>query len=90
ARIVRYLRLPEEEKTALAAALRARAITVSEALGRDPGEGAVVKALTEGFAQALGVRLVPGDLTEGERARAALLRAERYLEEVRWSSEPAR
>ena len=79
ARIVRYLRLPEEERDALRAALRARAITLSEALGHDPGEEAVVAALAEGFAQALGVRLVPGDLTEGERQRAARLRAERYV-----------
>ncbi|MGQ9459194.1 MAG: hypothetical protein ACUVS5_13050, partial [Anaerolineae bacterium] len=64
--------------------------TLSEALGRDPGEEAVVKALAEGFAQALDVRLVPGDLTEGERERAALLRAERYLEEIPWSSGRAR
>ncbi len=79
ARIVRYLRLPEGERDALRAALRARAITLSEALGHDPGEAAVVAALAEGFAQALDVRLVPGDLTEGERQRAARLRAERYV-----------
>lgn len=90
ARIVRYLRLPEDQKDALRAALRARAITLSEALGRDPGEETVVEALAEGFAQALDVRLVPGDLTEGEKERAALLRTERYLEEIPWSSGRAR
>lgn len=90
ARIVRYLRLPEEERSGLCAALQARAITLSDALGYDPGEEAVVEALAQGFAVALAVRLVPGDLTPRERERAALLRAERYLEEVPWSSGPAR
>ncbi|MBC7223673.1 MAG: lipoate--protein ligase family protein [Anaerolineae bacterium] len=77
-RIVRYLRLSEEERKALRAALRRRAITVGEALGYDPGEERVMHALAEGFARALQVRLEPGDLTAEERALAARLRAERY------------
>lgn len=79
ARIVHYLRLSEEEREALRVALRRRAITVGEALGHDPGVERVVCALTEGFARALGVRLEPGELTAEERARAALLRVERYM-----------
>ena len=78
ARLVHYLRMPEEERTALQAKLRQRAITLEEALGRPLPEATVVEALARGFSEALGVSLEPAELTAHEWRRAQELRLARY------------
>ncbi len=60
------------------ARVRARAITVEEALGRPVTWNEAADALAAGFAEALNLRLEPGDLTEEEKAWAGRLRAEKY------------
>jgi len=78
ARLVHYLRVPEAERQSLRTNLRQRAITLSEALGRDPQVDEVMEALASGFSQALHIGLEPGGLTDRERERAAQLRRTRY------------
>ncbi len=60
------------------ARVRARAITVEEALGRSVTWDEVADALAVGFAQALSLRLEPGGLTDEERVWADGLRVGRY------------
>ncbi len=68
------------------ARVRARAITIQEALGafglaqarRPVAWDEVADAVAAGFAEALNLRLEPGTLTDGERVRAEKLRAEKY------------
>ncbi|MBI3948794.1 MAG: lipoate--protein ligase family protein, partial [Armatimonadetes bacterium] len=60
----------------------ARATDLSRALGRRPSRDEVTDALAAGFAEALGARLVPGELTDEERALAAELRRERYANDA--------
>jgi len=79
ARIVDGLAFDDEaEREALRRALRRRAVTVAEVLGREVSFAAAVQALTEGFAAALNLKFVPGQLTAWERARAAELRETKY------------
>lgn len=61
----------------LAAHLRARLISLEEALGRPLAPGELATALRAGFEEAWGVRLTPGELTPAERARLPRLR-EKY------------
>jgi lipoate-protein ligase A len=60
------------------ARVRARATTVSGAVDRHVDWEEAAEALARGFAEALNLRLEPGELTEEERARAEELRAEKY------------
>ena len=77
-RIVTYLALPEAEREIQRQALRLRAITLKEVLGQAPPFPQVAQALASGFAQALNLTLVPGELTAYERALAAELSPSRY------------
>ncbi|NOZ28427.1 MAG: hypothetical protein GXP39_10300 [Chloroflexi bacterium] len=78
-RIVDCLAVPSEtRREALRTLLRRRALTVEAVLGRTPTFREVAQALAQGFAQALRLRLEPGDLLPLERELAADLRASRY------------
>jgi lipoate-protein ligase A len=77
-RIVDYLALSEPERTAQRRALRARACTLEKALGRRVPFAEAARALAEGFAEALNLRLVAGEITPDEQARAEELRRTRY------------
>jgi len=79
ARIVDGLAFDDEGKReTLRQALRRRAITVAQALGREVSLAEAAQALAEGFAAVLNLTLVPGELTAWERARAAELREMKY------------
>ena len=78
ARIIDFLRVPEEKREELKRELRERATSLGEALGRAVPFKEAARALAEGFAQALNLRLVPGGLSERELALAEQLRRERY------------
>ena len=96
-RIVDVLNLSDDEREAFRVALRARAITLEAALGRaissdgstelaevlarDKSFDEVARALADGFAQALNLELVPGELSPDEQARADVLRTEKYAAE---------
>jgi len=70
ARVARYLTFEDEtERAALAAHLRERATTLSEALGRPAGFAEVAAALRAGFAEAL--NLEPRDATYAPAELAA-------------------
>jgi len=58
--------------------VRARATTVERALSRPVSWEEAAEALIEGFAEALDLRLDPGDLTEEEQVAARALLAEKY------------
>ena len=58
--------------------VRARAITVERTIGRQVTFDAAARAMAEGFASALNLRLEPGELTGPERTRAEELRREKY------------
>ncbi len=71
ARVVNYLTFPDEQARAtLADRLRGHAITLGEALGRDITFEEVVPAMTQGFAAALTLDLIPGAPTPEELAAA--------------------
>lgn len=57
---------------------RQRALTLAQALGRAPAWGEVAAALETGFADALGLDIVPGELSAEEDADAAALLRDRY------------
>ena len=78
ARILDFLRVPEWRREELKRELRGRAISLGEALGRAVPFEEAARALAEGFAQALNLRLVPGGLSEHELALAEELRREKY------------
>jgi|YNPNPStandDraft_1061719.scaffolds.fasta_scaffold01077_5 lipoate-protein ligase A len=61
--------------------VRARATTLAEALARPVSWEEAAAALAEGFAQALNLHLVPGELTAEERAWAEQLYAGKYASE---------
>lgn len=63
------------------AVLSQAAVGVSEVLGRPVSFEELGDALVAGFAEALGVEMQPGQLTETEQARAAQLRSEKYATE---------
>ncbi len=62
--------------------VRARAITVERAIGRPVTFDAAARVMAEGFASALSLRLVPGDLTPQECAWAEELRRDKYASEA--------
>jgi lipoate-protein ligase A len=77
-RLFTVLRAPEGQRERLIRHLRRRATSVREELGRAVGYEEAREAFTRGFASALGLDLVPGDLTPGEVAAAAELTREKY------------
>ncbi len=79
ARIVDGLAFDDEmERDTLRDALRRRATTVAEVLGRDVSFAAAAQALAEGFSAALSLTLIPGKLSDGEHTRAAELHKTKY------------
>lgn len=74
ARIVDYLALSDVEREAQRRHVRLYATTLEEATGRILPFDRVAQSLAEGFAQALNLTLIPGELTEQERDLAADLR----------------
>lgn len=85
-RIVDYLRFADEaERQALRAALAARATTVEALLGRAVGFHEVAEAIAQGFAQALALDLIPGELSPAEIAAAQRLVDEKYGTEA-WTT----
>ena len=79
-RIVEGLAFADQaEREILRQALRRRASTVAEVLGREVSFAAAAEALAAGFAAALNLVLIPGPLTAWERARAAELRDTKYV-----------
>ncbi|MCS7010101.1 MAG: lipoate--protein ligase family protein [Anaerolineales bacterium] len=78
-RILQVLSFPEEEKRMRAIeALRARATTVESVLGRPVSWQEAAAAFQEAFARRLNLRLVEGELTAAEEARAHQLQIEKY------------
>jgi lipoate-protein ligase A len=77
-RIADVLSVPDAQRAEQRRAVRARATTLEDALGRSVAFSAAARALAEGFARALDVNLVPGGLTARERDLAAKLRQSRY------------
>ncbi len=78
-RLIDCLALPTAAARArLCAALRARAGTVEDFLGRPVSFAEAVHAIAQGFAQALHLRLEPGALTPYEQRLAEELRATKY------------
>jgi lipoate-protein ligase A len=77
-RIVACLALSDAEREAQRRDLRTRATTLAESLGRTVPFALVAQALADGFAEALDLTLIPGELTARERALAADLRSTRY------------
>ncbi len=73
-RIADVLRFPDEHaRKAARAAVRQRALTASEAAGREVGWWEAADAFRRGLAGVLGLRFVFGVLTEGELARVEAL-----------------
>ncbi len=79
AEIVECLALAPDEREELRRALRSRATTLKEALGRRVTFGEAALAMARGFARALNLELVPDGLTAEEQKLAVELR-EKYLE----------
>jgi lipoate-protein ligase A len=73
-RIVDYLAFSEAEREAQRTALRARACTLEEVLSRAVAFQDAAGALAEGWAGALDLALVPGELTAQERSHALKIR----------------
>lgn len=79
ARIVHLLRSPSEEhRVRLAVKLRESATTLAQAAGRIIPFDEVAQALSLGFAEALNLELIEGELTDWEHERAEQLRREKY------------
>jgi lipoyl(octanoyl) transferase len=69
ARVVPYLAYErEDERVALADHLRARATTLSDALGRAVSYDEAAEAMAQGFAEALNLTFEPGEPTRAELA----------------------
>ncbi len=78
-RITRVLHFPNEAARQQAALrLRQKACTLEEALGRRLSWETAAAAWAQAFRETFGLQLQPGQLTEEERARAAMLRREKY------------
>jgi lipoate-protein ligase A len=78
-RVVECLALPSEaEREALRRSLAAHATTVETLTGRQVTLQEAADALGAGFAAALDIELIPGDLTPTERAWVAELVTEKY------------
>jgi len=84
--IVSYLAMPDGERETQRCALGACALTLKEALGRALPFTQVAHALAVGFAKALNLTLVPGELTDYERALAGDLR--RRYAALDWPAQP--
>lgn len=83
ARICEALAFPDDAARAEAQRrVRERAATLEEALGRVVSFAEAAQAMTDGFAEALNVTLVPGELSAAEQARADALREEKYAAEA--------
>jgi len=79
ARIFDFLKVPSEERREeLKQELRACATSLELALGYSAPFGEVAQHLAAGFAQALNLRLIPGQLSQHELALAEKLRREKY------------
>ena len=79
ARIFDFLRVPSEERREeLKRELRACATSLELALGYSVPFDEVARHLAAGFAQALNLRLIPGQLSQRELALAEKLRREKY------------
>ena len=79
ARITYVLALPDEAvRTATAERVRGRAITLEGALGEAVSWNRAADALAGGFATALNLTLVRGELTDEENERAEALVREKY------------
>jgi len=79
ARITEILRYPSAERRKQAAQrVRARAATVEEGLGRRVSFEEAAQAFTRGFAEALNIELVQGELSEKELAATERWSAARY------------
>ena len=76
--IVDYLSFSDPQRVAQRRTVRARAATLESALGRSISFAAAARALAEGFAQALNLNLIPGDLTPHEHDQVIELRRSRY------------
>jgi lipoate-protein ligase A len=77
-RIVNYLTLSDVEREVQRHRIFLQAITLEEASGQILSFDTVAKALAAGFAQALSLTLVPGEVTARERGRASDLRDQLY------------
>jgi len=79
ARIFDFLKVPSEERREeLRQGLRARATSLELALGYSVAFDEVARHLAAGFAQALNLQLIAGQLNEHELALAEKLRREKY------------
>jgi lipoate-protein ligase A len=78
ARIVDCLALSDAQREVQRPHIRGRAITLEEAKGQIAPFAQVAEVLAEGFARALNLTLLPGELSAHERALAAELRRSRY------------
>ncbi|MFZ5651676.1 MAG: lipoate--protein ligase family protein [Bacillota bacterium] len=77
--LFQILRFPsEEEREEQRLNFSRSAISLEEALGRPVHPGEVTEALARGFAEALEIQLVPGDLTDEEMEIAEKLSKEKY------------
>lgn len=80
-RLVEVLALADEaRRAALRAGLAVRATTVAEVSGRGVSFEEAARALQLGFEEALGIHLVPGNLTPAELATAQRLQGEKYAD----------
>jgi lipoate-protein ligase A len=77
-RILDYLALDDARRQAQRRELRQRATTLAQTLGRVLPLDPVAETLAAGFARALNLTLVRGELTDRERALALDLRRKRY------------
>jgi lipoate-protein ligase A len=79
AAIYDLFKLPSEEmRTRLVRDLERRVISLGEALGREVTYEETAAALAAGFAEALAIELVPGELSLHEQELAVYLRATKY------------
>ncbi len=79
ARIVRVVRVTHGTSAEMEARVRARALTLSEALGREVEWSEAARAIAQGMARALPLELVECPLTAEEMRRAEALAAQKYL-----------
>ncbi len=78
-RLVGILRVPSEQARArLKAMLSTKAVGIWDVLPDRPDFERVAQAMAEGFAQALEVKLIPGELTPEEQRITAQLRQSKY------------
>jgi lipoate-protein ligase A len=85
-RVVSCLSMSDGEREVQRCALGACALTLEEVLGYTLPFTQVAHALASGFAQALNLALVPGELTDYERALAGDLR--RRYAALEWPAQP--